>query len=262
MITASGQALDFVKANRDELFAGVPVVFHRVSNMESAPRPTEVPEPLSTGVTSHMDLARTLTLVTQLQPNTKRVFVVSGSSAFDKGYEDMARAQFRAFEGRFEFTYWSGLPMKELLERVVDLPPDSILYPLMITQDGSGQRYLPHDQIERIATAANVPVYAWTLAQMDRGVVGGSLYNSGRLAAPLAEVVIRVLDGEKPENIPVVPVDLNVSELDWRQLRRWGISEARVPAGTTVRFREPGLWERYRSYIIGTVILLPAYRRR
>ena len=255
VIAASSQALDFVKANRDELFAGVPVVFHRTSDMESAPSPTEGPEPLSTGVSSNLDLARTLPVVTQLQPNIKRVFVVSGSTAFDKGYEDKARAQFRAFEGRFEFTYWSGLPMKELLERVVDLPPDSILYPLMITQDGSGQRYLPHDQIERIATAANVPVYGWTLAQMGRGIVGGSLFNSGRLAAPLAEVVIRVLDGEKPENIPVVPVDLHVSELDWRQLRRWGISEARVPAGTTVRFREPGLWERYRSYIVGTVIL-------
>ncbi len=47
-----------------------------------------------------------------------------------------------------------------------------------------------------------------------------------------------------------------VAEVDWRQLRRWGISEARVPAGTTVRFREPGLWDRYRTYIIGTVILL------
>ena len=203
-----------------------------------------------------MDLARTLTMVTQLQPETKRVFVVSGSSAFDKTYEDLARAQFRAFDGRFEFTYWSGLPMKDLLERVADLPPDSILYPLMLTQDRSGQRYLPFDQIERISAAANVPVYAWGSPEMGRGVIGGSMYSPEHLAGPLAEVVIRVLDGEKPENIPVASLDLNVSEVDWRQLRRWGISEARVPAGTTVRFREPGLWERYRSYIIGTVILL------
>ena len=256
LITPSTQALNFLKANRDELFAGVPVVYHTNSNIESAPRPTEVPEPRSTGLTSPMDLARTLTMVTQLQPETKRVFVVSGSSAFDKTYEDLARAQFRAFDGRFEFTYWSGLPMKDLLERVADLPPDSILYPLMLTQDRSGQRYLPFDQIERIAAAANVPVYAWGSPEMGRGVVGGSMYSPEHLAGPLAEVVIRVLGGEKPENIPVASLDLNVSEVDWRQLRRWGISEARVPAGTTVRFREPGLWERYRSYIIGTVILL------
>ena len=251
VITGSSPALGFVKANRDELFAGAPVVFHTISSMESEPRPTE-----STGVTSTIDLARTLTMVSQLQPNTQRVFVVSGSSAFDKTYEDIARAQFRAFEGRFEFTYWSGLPMKELLERVADLPPDSVLYPLMVTQDRSGQRYLPFDQIDRIAAAANAPVYAWGSPEMGRGVVGGSMYSPEHLAGPLAEVVIRVLRGEKPENIPVASLDLNVSAVDWRQLRRWGISEARVPAGTTVRFRDPGLWERYRSYIIATAILL------
>ena len=248
VIAASDRALEIVKANSDELFAGVPVVF-------SAPSGTDRP-PHSTGVTSRMDLARTLTMVTQLQPETKRVFVVSGSSAFDKAIEDRARAQFRAFEGRFEFTYWSGLPIRELLERVADLPPDSILYPLMLTQDISGRRFLHFDQTDRIADAANVPVYAWASPEMGRGVIGGSLYDPEHLATPLAEAAIRVLGGEKPEDIPVVEVDPNVSEVDWRQLRRWGISEARVPAGTTVRFREPGLWERYRSYIIGTLILL------
>ena len=256
VIAASSPTLEFVRANRDELFAGVPVVFHVTPIFESEPRPADVPEPHSTGVTSTTDLARTLTMVAQLQPETKRVFVVSGSSALDRRFEGLARRQFRAFDGRFEFTYWSGLPMKDVLERVVDLPPDSILYPLMITQDGSGQRYLPFEQNERIAAVANVPVYAWGAPQMGRGVVGGSLNDPSHLAAPLAELVIRVLGGEKPENIPVAQVDLNIREVDWRQLRRWGISEARVPAGTTVRFREPGLWERYRSYIIGTVILL------
>ena len=32
---------------------------------------------------------------------------------------------------------------------------------------------------------------------------------------------------------------LTSRQVDWRQLRRWGISEARVPAGTAVLFREP-----------------------
>ena len=203
-----------------------------------------------------MDFARTVTLATQLQPETRRVFVVSGSSAFDKSYLDLARAQFRAFDGRLEFTYWTGLSEKDVLERVADLPSDSVLYPISVTQDRSGQRYLPHDLAERIAAAANVPVYGWSPTQIGRGVIGGSLYASERLARPLAEVAIRVLGGEEPENIPVASVDLNANEVDWRQLRRWNISEARVPAGTTVRFREPGLWERYRAYIISAVILL------
>lgn len=251
LITPSSAAMGFVKAYRNELFAGVPVVF--ATNPSAA---TELGLTKATGVTSTSDLSRTLTLVTQLQPKTKRVFVVSGSSPFDKAFEDSARTRFRAFEARFEFTYWSGLPMKELLERVANLPPDSILFPLMITQDRTGRRYVPFDQIELLAATANVPVYAFASPQMGRGVIGGVMSKPELQAGPLVDLVVRVLGGENPENIPVATVDLSVSEVDWRQLRRFGISEARVPAGTTVRFREPGLWERYRSYIIGTVILL------
>ena len=40
-------------------------------------------------------------------------------------------------------------------------------------------------------------------------------------------------------------LDLNANHIDWRQLRRWRIDEAGVPAGALVRFREPGIWDRY-----------------
>jgi signal transduction histidine kinase len=50
--------------------------------------------------------------------------------------------------------------------------------------------------------------------------------------------------------------NLNVPEVDWRQLRRWEIGEARIPAGTLIRFREPTAWDRYRNYIVGASLLL------
>ncbi len=87
-------------------------------------------------------------------------------------------------------------------------------------------------------------------------MVGGSLISPELVAKHLAGLALRVLGGEKPEEIPVTEIDPYFDEVDWRQLRRLGIDEARVPAGTAIRFREPGLWERYRSYIVGTVALL------
>ena len=203
-------------------------------------------------------------MVTQLQPDTKRVFVVSGSSAFDQdAIEDLARAQFRAFDGRFEFTYWSGLPMKELLERVVGSP--ARLDPVSAHDHAGPQRAAvpavrPDSSASRLSRtcpsthgAHHKWVAAWSAA---------ACTTRRSLAAPLAELVIRVLGGEKPENIPVAPVDLNVSEVDWRQLRRWGISEARVPAGTTVQVS--------RARFVGTLSVLhhrhgsscSCYRRR
>jgi C4-dicarboxylate-specific signal transduction histidine kinase len=33
---------------------------------------------------------------------------------------------------------------------------------------------------------------------------------------------------------------------DWRELQRWSISEALLPSGSVVQFRQQGLWEKYR----------------
>jgi signal transduction histidine kinase len=49
---------------------------------------------------------------------------------------------------------------------------------------------------------------------------------------------------------------VNVAQVDWRQLQRWHINEARVPPGTLVRFREPSVWQRYTAYIVGAIVLL------
>ena len=49
-------------------------------------------------------------------------------------------------------------------------------------------------------------------------------------------------------------------QVDWRQLRRWGISPKAVPAEAIVHFKEPTLWDAYRQQVLiaGVVMLLQA----
>src|SRR3989442_4891727 len=42
---------------------------------------------------------------------------------------------------------------------------------------------------------------------------------------------------------------------DSRQLRRWGLSESRLPPGSVVLFREPSVWDVYKWYIVAAVSL-------
>ena len=37
---------------------------------------------------------------------------------------------------------------------------------------------------------------------------------------------------------------------DWRELQRWKIDEKLLPPGSTVLFRTPTVWDRYRTWII------------
>jgi signal transduction histidine kinase len=72
----------------------------------------------------------------------------------------------------------------------------------------------------------------------------------------LAGLARRVLHGEAPGVIPSVTPDVAVREVDWRQLRRWNISDARIPAGTLVQFKERDIWDRFKVYIIGALMVV------
>jgi len=67
-----------------------------------------------------------------------------------------------------------------------------------------------------------------------------------------AEVGQRILAGEEPKNIPQQDVP-TVPIFDWRQLKRWGISEASLPQGSIVQFKQPTVWEQYKWTIAGVI---------
>ena len=68
-----------------------------------------------------------------------------------------------------------------------------------------------------------------------------------------ARAAIRILHGERAESIPPQILELAVPTYDWRELRRWAIPEARLPAGSVIKFRQPTPWEVYRWRIITIV---------
>lgn len=248
VIAGLSSGLDFVLAIRDEVFPGVPVVFVLADEREVAAR--RLP-PGVTGVPVRMDLQGTLDLALRLHPDTVRVFVVAGSSAFDAGWAAEARRAFRPYADRAEFEYLTGLPMDELLARVAGLPEHSIVYYLHIFRDGTGRGFVPADALERLAAAANAPVYTHIDTFVDRGAIGGHVYGHETEGAVAARLGLRVLAGEKPEAIPTAGMSENTYLFDWRQLRRWGIGEHRLPPGSVVRYREPTPWDRYRWHVVG-----------
>jgi signal transduction histidine kinase len=249
VIAINNLALEFVASHRDELFADTPIVFITL-------RPWTQRMTNSTGIIAEPDYRRTLTLALALQPDTTHVFVVVGNSSSDNAMERELRAQFDSFEPRPTIRYLSNMTAEELEQRAAALPEHSIIYYLLFYQDATGLNVNPLEYLDRLAAIANRPMYSWVDSTMNRGVVGGSLTSIESQIAVVAALAVRVLHGERADSIPVSARDLNADQIDWRQLQRWNISEARIPAGTLVRFREPGVWQRYKSYILAASALL------
>ena len=251
LLVMGDPAADFVSRNRDVLFSGTPVVFYTLS-----PPPNRIAN--STGLLNKLQFGPSIGLALALQPDLQHVYVVVGTTGLDPSRESQARAEFRAFEGRVDFTYLSGLATKDLEARLRTLPPHSAVYFVVVSKDGAGELVQQMPYLSLVAAAANAPTYSWADVAVDAGIVGGWRRDQVAQMKAIATIALRVLRGERADGIPLSSPDTDVDAVDWRQLRRWGLDESRLPAGTRVLFREPSIWDQYRRYIITAVMLLLA----
>ena len=251
LILIGDVVIDFMSRNRNVLFRGTPAVFYTLDSPGSH-------FANSTGLTNQLNFSGSLDLALALQPDLKRVYVVSGAGALDRRNESQAREEFHPFEGRVEFTYLSGLVTQDLEERLRTVPPHSAVFYLVVSQDGAGEHFQVMASLSRVASAANAPTYSWADAAVDSGIVGGRRRDQVAQVKAIATLALRVLRGERADDIPVSTPNTDVDQVDWRQLRRWGLDELRLPTGTRVQFRPPSMWDQYSRYIIGAVMLMLA----
>ena len=187
------------------------------------------PDSYFTGVWGVAQPEMTLPAALRLQPDTKHVVVVGGAGAFDRSLEALTKESFRKYESQFEFTYLTGLAMPALLERLRRLPSKTIVYHTSMMQDAAGAHFIDASQsVPMVVDAANAPVFVTDDVDIGKGTVGGYVVSwaaDGRVAARMA---VRILDGVKPQQIPMVR-NSNVYMFDWRALHRWGFKESDLP---------------------------------
>src|SRR6185436_5586674 len=122
-------------------------------------------------------------------------------------------------------------------------------------QENTGRVFQQSDYVDLVSRSAHVPLYGPWRSLLGYGSVGGVVDDREAGAAKAAEIVLRVARGARPEDVPPAHTP-RIPTFDARQLKRWGLSENRLPAGSVVLFREPTIWGEYRTYIIWTGIVL------
>ena len=157
-----------------------------------------------TGVWEVAQPEKTLMAALQLQPGTKHVVVVGGVGMYDRYLEAIAKESFRNYESHFDFNYLTDLDMPSLLDRVKHLPNHTIIYHTSIMQDAAGTRFIDATQsVPLVASAANAPVFVVDDVDLGRGTAGGYLLSFSADGKVAGEMVVRVLNGEKPQDIPI-----------------------------------------------------------
>jgi len=253
VIPAGPTALRFALRNRAAIFPRVPMVF--TAGLRSMVADIDLPSDV-TGTWLVADWPVNLDLILRLQPDTRRVVLVYGTSPFDRAEVGGVKEAIARYGERLELSELTDLPFDDVLKKVAVLPDATVVLYFQLLRDGAGRTFVPAEAAATISRVARVPVYGLSDTLIGRGIVGGRVISFREQARRTGGLALRILAGERLGLMDAGGPEANVYMFDARALKRWSISESRLPPGSVVLYREPTVWELYRWHIAGGLALV------
>jgi signal transduction histidine kinase len=257
VLVAVGPAtLDLVLRWRAELWPGIPVVFSMIdkADFERLQLPPGV-----TGSITEVKLEDSIKAARAVVPDLENIVFVGDSwdhqIAFANWKEEIPTAT-----AGLNVIEIMGFKMSETRRRVAELPERSAIVYISMHSDGEGTFYPASTALSLIAETANRPIVVAAETFLTPGGIGGYVHIPALIGADAARLALRILNGETPSSLPVTRSQAVKPIFNWPQMQRWGVAEADLPEGSEIRFREPGLWERYRwqSVSVTAALLIQA----
>jgi len=255
IVSFGAPAVAFVQRHRHDLFAATPMVFTAVEQRRI--RYSTLTEN-DTVVAVANSFPAVFENILRVLPDTKTVAVVDGNSPNEKFWLEEIRRDASRFAHRITFTWYNELSFEDILRRAAALPPQSAIFWHLMNVDAAGVVHEQAKALKRLHAVANAPIFSFNDTSFGDGIVGGPMHSVSEGSRLTASVAIRILGGEKAGDIKVPATGFAIPKFDWSEMRRWGISERSLMPGSEIYFREPTVWEQYRTQIlmVCAVILL------
>lgn len=250
VITAGGPAAAFAWQHRDELFPDSPILYAAVDQRAVKGRDLSAREAV---VAVASDVNGLVEGILQLFPATNNLFVVVGAGPQGRFWRPEMQSEAGRFADRLRFTWSDGMSYAEMLEHVSSLPPQSAIFFVSMDLDSQGAAYSTDRVLTDLRARAKVPLFGSQSAELGYGVIGGNVISIEDVVHRSSAAALEMLGGVSPASIKTSIQQPGPPVFDWRELRRWNIDERDLPAGSIVRYREAGLWERFKWPIIGTL---------
>jgi signal transduction histidine kinase len=243
VVAMGAPAARFVQRYRAELFASTPLLIagtdvRFINDAKLTSNDAAVP--------STLDLPKLIENILQVLPETTNIAFAIGASPLEQAWVADLRRSVQPFANRVNFEWLNELSLEDMIQQAARRPRHAAIFYASVRVDARGVPQEEDRVFAQLRQAANAPIFGYTDINFGQGIVGGPHLSTQDIGRQAARVAIRILNGETPSNIKTPAFGLQAPVYDWRELQRWNISEARLPPGSVVEFREPTVWEKYR----------------
>jgi PAS domain S-box-containing protein len=246
-------AVHFCHRNRSRLFPGVPVLAagadkRRITGMED--------DPQLTSVHFELDLPGIAAGIRRLVPELRHLYVVMGVAPVERYWENQLRQEWPPVFPGVEIHWLSDKSLAEIRRELAGVPAGSAVFHGIMTRDASGVAHEYENALTAVCQTSGAPVFGYSEEQLGAGIVGGSLVSMRECGRTAAGVAVRLLAGEDPAGISIPPLQPGAPKYDGRELIHWDIPVSRLPPGSSILYRTPGLWESHRSIVLFAIAAL------
>jgi signal transduction histidine kinase len=257
VISIGAPAAAFVQRHRKQFFDNTPMVLTAVDERRVQFSRLTVNDAV---VAVRINYLAAFENILRVLPDTEDVMVVVGTSPLEKFWKEAIAREIESLTHRIKLSWTDHLSFDQLLQEAMKLPPRTAIFWELMIVDAAGVVHEGNAAIARLYAAANAPIFSYDESFFGEGMVGGPFLHVIDTSRQTAEVAVRILGGERADNIKVAPVQFASPVFDWRQLQRWNISESQLPPGSNIHFRQLSAWDQYRGAIIAiaAAVLLQA----
>ena len=252
IVPIGGPAATFAHKYRQRLFPATPMLMAAVDERHLQKVSFTATEAV---VAVRHDAPQAIENIRRILPQTTTVFVVIGNSPLEQFWREDLNSELKRFQNELTFVWGSDLSFEEMLKRCAALPPNAAILYALLSVDAAGFPQTEGDTLAALHAVANAPIFGLQSSQMGLGIVGGPLMSMDNLSKNAAGAAVRILNHESPDRVKIRPQVPGPNIFDARELRRWHISENLLPVPSVVQFREPTLWQRYKWYVLASVLV-------
>lgn len=255
VILGDDAALQFALEYREELFAGIPLIFEGVNDEDLANRAVE--DPLITGILEKLSVENNIELGLSIYPNAKKVVAIFDDSITGEAERKNFYAHTDLFtELEFSEIDTSKMSTTELKNALFNIEKETILIYVTMTEDASGKQYTNKESIELIEKFASVPALRMVDGGIGLGVLGGNIVSMEQSGQKAAELAISIVQGTYNEKeMGLIIESPNIYCIDEEVMNKFGISASVFPKETYFVNQQETFFERNEEILKPAIIM-------
>ncbi|MDF2633604.1 MAG: ATP-binding region ATPase domain protein [Pelosinus sp.] len=253
LIVTDDAAYEFALEYQQELFPFTPIIFCGVNNFNEGDIKDKE---WVTGIVEDVDIKSTIDVALALQPQVKKIVVINDETVVGKANKQLLEKIMPTFKEKVQFVFLEKMAMSEVLEQVATLSDDTAVLLMTFNVDKNNAIFSYEESGDLIGAKSRVPVYCFWDFYLQHGMLGGKVtsgYNQGKTAGEMARKI--VFDGAKSVNMPVITESMQQYMFDFNALRKAGIKEEQLPAGSVIVNKPVTFYETYKSLVWFLMVL-------